>query len=467
MLSISAKSSFNHYCHVNFFVFTRKILVTAFVFVSTIYCVKAQSPQDTSANAETGTFTLQQCINYGLQHQPTLQQSLINQSITHATNAISKAGLYPQVAATAGITHYIQLPTNYNNSNGTPTPVQTGIANTSIPGVSVSQAVFSPSLIYASRVAPYYVTQSQQITDSTKINVYVSVSKSFYNLLLTLQQINVLKEDTVRLAQNVRDAYHQYVGGIVDETDYEEATISLNNSLAQLKGANENLTPQYAFLKQAMGYPPEKQFDILFDSAQMMKDTEVDTTESLQFEHRIEYRVYKTDIDIQHQLTEYYHLAALPTISAFYNYNYEFANSSFGKLYSRGFPYSYAGLMVSVPIFNGFSRVQNLRRSKLEEDYLGWNLVSLKSQIYSEYTSALASYKSNLYSLHLSDANVALAKRVYFVVTLQYKQGIVPYLNVITAESNLISSQINYLNALFQVQLSKIDLQRAMGNIRL
>ncbi len=465
MLSISVKRFFNSYYPTNGFVFARKIWVTAFVFICTIYCVKAQTPKDTSTNTE--TFTLQQCINYGLQHQPTLQQSLINQSITRATNAINKAGWYPQVAATAGITHYTQLPTNYNSQNGTPTPVQTGIANTSIPGVSVSQAVFSPSLIYASRVAPYYVTQSQQITDSTKINVYVSVSKSFYNLLLTLQQINVLKEDTVRLAQNVRDSYHQYVGGIVDETDYEEATISLNNSLAQLKGANENITPQYAVLKQAMGYPPEKQFNIGFDSAQMTKDIDVDTTESLQFEHRIEYRIYKNDIDIQHQLTDYYHLAALPTVSAFYNYNYEFANSSFGKLYSRGFPYSYGGLTLSVPIFGGFSRVQNVRRSKLEEDYLGWNLVSLKSEIYSEYTSALGNYKSNLYSLHLSDANVALAKRVYFVVTLQYKQGIVPYLNVITAESNLISSQINYLNALFQVQLSKVDLERAMGNIRL
>lgn len=466
MLSISAKRFFNNEYAANRFVFTRKIWVTAFALVSTIHCLKAQTLQDTTTNSVTETFTLQQCINYGLQHQPNLQQSFINQSITRTTNAINRAGWYPQVSATAGITHYIQLPTNYNNSNGTPTPVQTGIANTStIPGISVSQAVFSPSLIYASRVAPFYVTQSQQITDSTKINVYVSVSKSFYSLLLTLQQINVLKEDTVRLAQNVRDAYHQYIGGIVDETDYEEATISLNNSLAELKQANENVTPQYAFLKQAMGYPPEKQFNILFDSAQMTKDIDVDTTESLQFERRIEYRIYKNNIDIQHQLTDYYHLAALPTVSAFFDYNYQFANSSFGKLYSKGFPYSYGGLTLSVPIFSGFSRLQNLRRSKLEEDYLGWNLVNLKSQIYSEYTSALAAYKSNLYSLHLSDANVALAKRVYFVVTLQYKQGIVPYLNVITAESNLISSQINYLNALLQVQLSKVDLQRAKGDI--
>jgi len=58
-----------------------------------------------------------------------------------------------------------------------------------------------------------------------------------------------------------------------------------------------------------------------------------------------------------------------------------------------------------------------------------------------------------------------MAKRTYFVVTLQYKQGIVAYLNVITAESNLISSEISYLNALFQVLSNKIDLEKAMGNI--
>jgi outer membrane protein, multidrug efflux system len=58
-----------------------------------------------------------------------------------------------------------------------------------------------------------------------------------------------------------------------------------------------------------------------------------------------------------------------------------------------------------------------------------------------------------------------MAKRVYFVVTLQYKQGIVAYLNVITAESNLITSETSYINALYQVLSSKIDLQKAMGII--
>ncbi len=417
-----------------------------------------------TTNDTTTTFTLQQCINYGLQNQPTFKQAQINESITKATNAINKSGLYPQASASADLTHYLQLPGNLTTTNGTTT--QSSRRNTSTGGFSVTQNIYNPQLVYYSRVAPYYTKQAQELTDSTKINIYVSVSKSFYNLLLTLQQINILKEDTVRLAQNVRDAYHQYIGGIVDETDYEEATITLNNSLAELKQATENVTPQYAALKEAMGYAPEKQFNIAYDSSQMMNDINVDTTEQLQYDRRIEYKFYQTNIDIQHQLTHYYQLAAWPTVSGFFEYNDQFTNNSFSKLYSKGYPYSLIGLNVSVPIFTGFSRILNLRRSKLEEDYLGWNVTNLRARIYSEYTSALADYKSNLYNLQLQQNNQALAQRVYFVVTLQYKQGIVPYLNVITAESNLISSQINYLNALFQVLSSKVDFQRAMGDIK-
>ncbi len=61
--------------------------------------------------------------------------------------------------------------------------------------------------------------------------------------------------------------------------------------------------------------------------------------------------------------------------------------------------------------------------------------------------------------------NVSLAKDVYGVVSLQYRQGIVPYLNVITADDNLVSSEISYINTLFQVLLSKVELEKAMGNI--
>jgi outer membrane protein TolC len=123
------------------------------------------------------------------------------------------------------------------------------------------------------------------------------------------------------------------------------------------------------------------------------------------------------------------------------------------------------GLTLSLPVFTGLARIHNLRRSSLQEQMLSWSEVNLKSVIYSEYATALSNYRSNIYNMRQMKDNVDLAKRVYFVVDLQYKQGIVPYLNVITAETNLRTSALTYLNALFQVLSSKIDWQKAMGEI--
>lgn len=415
--------------------------------------------------------TLQECINYALLHQPALNQSLINIDIAKATNAINLSGWLPQVNVTGNLIHYIQLglvPTSTTSIGSTGSPAtgsQPRYSNTFIPQLAASQALFNPSLLYAAKTAPVYIKQAKEVTTSTKINLVSTVSKSFYNVLLTLKQIDVLKEDTTRLGKSLRDAYHQYKGGIVDETDYEQATITLNNSKAQLKQATENVIPQYAALKQLMGYPVGKQFNVSFDTLQMVKSIQIDTAQQLQYEKRIEYQQNRTQKDLQYQLTHYYKLAFLPTLSAFYNYNLGFQSNQFSTLFENSSPSSLIGLSLNIPIFTGFSRVQNVRKAKMQEALTDWDEVNLRLQINNEYTTALANYKSNLYNFELLQKNVATAKRVYFVVDLQYRQGIVAYLNVITAESNLITSEINYLNSLFQLLSSKIDLEKAMGDI--
>ena len=426
--------------------------------------------QTTAKDADTTEFlTLKQCIDYALIHQPALNRSLLNISIAKETNAVNLSGFFPQVSIEGTFTHYIQLPTSFfsdtSGSSTAPVRQRLGVVNTLTPEVYVSQAIFSPSLIYALRSAPLYVKQSNQITDSTKINVVATVTKAFYNLLLTLEQINVLKEDTLMLRQSVEDTYHQYVGGIVDETDNDQATITLNNSIAELKQANNNVVPQYATLKQLMGFEPEKQFNVSFDTLEMMNDIYFDTTQELQFDKRIELQLINTSRELQHQTTRYYQYSFLPTVSAFYDKTFEFENNTFGKLFSSSYPNSLIGLSFDMPIFTGFARIHNLQRSKLQERVIDWDETEEKSQIYTEYTTALANYKSDLYDLKTLQANVALAGKVNFIVNLQYKQGLVAYLNLITAQTNLITAQINYTNALFQVLSSKIDLQKAMGMI--
>jgi outer membrane protein TolC len=412
-------------------------------------------------------FNLDQCIVYALQNQPALRQSSLEILIARKTNAINISAWIPQVNLSGTFTHYDPLPTtfspNTSNPDGPLINGHSGFINTFLPQLSATQTIINPDVLYATRSAHLLVSEAQQSNDSSKINLITNVSKAFYSLLLTLEQMKVLQDDTVRLGKTLRDAYHQYIGGIVDKTDYKEATILLNNSKAQLKQAKESVNPQYATLKQLMGFPPDKEFSVSIDTAQMMREIIFDTTQKLEYEKRIEYQQLLTTKSLQQLLVKYYKNQFLPSLSAFYNYTYEYESNTFPTFLNQGYPYSYLGASISIPLFTGMRRMESIQKAKLQGQQIDWALVSLKSNIYSEYAAALANYKSNLFDLNILRENVAMAKDVYGVVSLQYKQGLIAYLNVITAESNLISSEINYQNALFQLLLSKVDLEKAMG----
>jgi outer membrane protein TolC len=440
-----------------------------YLLILLILCVPCLTSSQNKNTADTVRYlNLDQCIVYALEHQPAVMQAQLGVSIAQKTNAINLSAWLPQVNLSGNLTHYNNLPTTLSanplNPEGPLVQNHPGVSNTLIPQLSATQVIFNPDVLYAARSARLYVQLAQQSSDSTKINLIATVSKSFYGLLFTLEQMNVLKEDTARLAKNLSDTYHQYVGGIADKTDYKEATISLNNSRAQLKQARENVRPQYASLKQLMGFPVEKEFSVSFDTLQMMKQIAFDTTQHLDYGKRIEFQEIQTVKNIQQQEVRYYQSQFLPTVSAFYNYYYEFENNSFSELFPQAYPYSYVGATVNIPLFTGARRVESIQRAKMQSQQLEWAEGGLKARINSEYTAALAGYKTNLFDLNLMQGNVTMAKDVYGIVTLQYKQGVVAYLNVITAESNLISSEINYLNALFQVLLSKVDLEKALGN---
>jgi outer membrane protein len=77
----------------------------------------------------------------------------------------------------------------------------------------------------------------------------------------------------------------------------------------------------------------------------------------------------------------------------------------------------------------------------------------------------MASYKSNLKAYEAALENAQIASEVYNTVRLQYNQGIKTYLEVIVSETDLRTSRINQLNALYRLLSSKIDVENALGNI--
>ncbi|MBA2250669.1 MAG: TolC family protein [Chitinophagaceae bacterium] len=406
--------------------------------------------------------TLNYCIQYALKHQPLIQQALIDEKITEETIRTKLADWYPQLNLNANYQNNIQLGTSYFNGNY----VNTGTHNVSGLNLGATQNIFNRDVLLASRTAADVRKGIREITDSSRIGITAGVGKAFYDVLLTQKQIDVLDENIIRLNRSLKDAYNQYKGGIVDKTDYKRATIALNNTSAQRKQGQGVLTAKYFVLKQLMGYPDSAALQLNYDSTLLEEDIQLDTLQQINYDNRIEYKLLQTQKSLQSFNLKYYKWGFLPSISAFGNYNLNYFNNNIGKLYSRSFPNSNIGLQLSFPIFQGFKRIHQIRSAGLQLDRIDLGIVFLKSRIATEYAQALALYKGNLANYIALKDNVQLANDVYTIIRLQYQQGIKTYLEVIIAENDLQTSNLNYYTALFQLLQSKIDVQKALGVIQ-
>lgn len=437
------------------------------IYIVLTFCIAQTAQAQRGQDSLLQQATLQTCVQYALANQPQVQQASIDEDIVNSEIKSRLADWYPQVSLTGNYQHYFQLPSLAlgADSTGKRQVIQTGVRNTSTLGLGLTQNIFNRDVLLASRTAGYVRLQAKQQTASTKIDITVAVSKAFYDILATQQQIALLEDDIARLTRSLQDAYNQYKAGIVDKIDYKRATIALNNSKAQKKTYEEQLTAKYANLKLLMGYPQNGSLSLQYDSAQMEQDAVLDTLQQVRYEDRIEYKLLQTNQSLAQANLKYNKWSFLPTVSAFGNYNLAFLNQDLKDLYSRSFPNSYAGLSVSIPIFQGFKRVYQIRTAQLQLKRIDWDFVSLKDNISTQYAQALANYKADYYNYEVLKENVAIATEVYNTIQLQYKAGIKTYLDVILAENDLRSAQVNYTSALYNVLISKLDVQQALGSI--
>ena len=411
---------------------------------------------------------LNECIQYALQNQPLVRQSLIDQEVADRTVRSALSAWYPQVSGGYNLLHYLQQPVTIfpDPTTGERRPVTIGARNTSTASLSVSQNIFSRDLLLANQTADAIRVQASQTTVQNKIDVVVNVSKAFYDVILTQRQVDILAEDIARLQRSLQDATAQYTSGIVDKTDAQRAKIALNNSLAQRKQYHDLVGAKQQTLKQLMGYPPNARLNVVYDTLQLQQELVLDTMQLADPQNRIEYRLLQTQRQLLDANVRYNRWAYLPTVAAFGTYNLLYQNNTLSQVYSTVFPNSQIGLGLSLPIFQGGRRIQQTKIAELQVRRLQWDVAALSSAVDAEYAQALSNYKGNLANYLALRENQQLAEDVYRIINLQYRSGIKTYLDVTIAEADLRTARLNVFNALYQVLISKLDVQRALGAIQ-
>ena len=406
---------------------------------------------------------LDEIVRYTVVHQPGVQQARVGEEVIRRTIRGKIADWYPQLNVAYNYQRFFDLQSSVIGGN----LIRFGVDHTSSLQFTGSMTLFNRDVLLAATSASEVQLQAGQQTTRTTIEAVVSVTKAFYDVLATMQQVKVSEESIVRLERSLHDARSRYNAGVTDKTDYKRATIQLGNARADLKANEEQLIFKKEYLKTLMGYPLEAELPLLYDTLAMENDLYIDTLQEINYSQHIEYQLLKTQQELQDDNIKYSYWAYLPSLNLFGTYNLNYQNNDFGELYNQRYPYSYVGATLSIPVFQGGKRGIKIREQKFVKEQLAIRKEGLEQQLSTQHTRALAAYKSNLAAFEAQRENVALATEVYDVIALQYQSGVKTYLELTLAESDLRTTRINYYNALYRVLASKLDVQQALGLVEI
>lgn len=408
-----------------------------------------------------GVLTLDQVIEFALVQSPIIRHAQIDQEIGDRDIKSNLADWYPQITASAAGAYNIKLQQQIIGDQ----LITFGQKYNSNVLLQADQTLFNRDQLFASKSSKYYRQQLAQVIEDAKINTVVDVSKAFYSILLSEEQIKILDQNLDRLEKQYKDAYSRFDAGLVDKTDYQRASIALTNVKSDRNRVANSFDAKYNYLKQLMGYPDSLDFKIDFDVQGAAGKIGEDAADPLILENRVEYQLLKTQQTLNEIQTSYEKWNYLPELSAYYRYNWNYFNSNFSDLYKTAYPISSVGVNLAIPIFQGGKRIHRVKSAELQVERGNVEIENLSNQIQTEYSTALADYNSSVYEWQLIRENMVMAEEVYDIIKMQYDEGIKAYVELVVAETDLQTAQINHINAFYQVLEDKLDLEKALGTI--
>jgi outer membrane protein len=433
-----------------------------------------QGYSQTQPAPQTYNFSVQEAISYALTHKDSVVNSGLDvKNADYYVKELIGQG-FPQIDGTASFQDYLKIPTTllpgefFGAPAGTFIPVKFGVKYQSNLGVNVSQLLFDPSYIIGLQGRKTYKELYSRGYTSTKIDVTAKVTKAYYQVLVSNEQIKLLDANIAQLKQQVDQTTAQNKQGFVEKIDVDRIAVQYNNLITSRENTLRLLALNYQLLKFQIGMPIENSLTLKDGLNDIKLDENIveTVTDTASYKNRIEYKVFETSLKLSEFDLKRMKAQFLPTLKANVAYTASYQNNNFKDLYSTSFPSSYVGLTLNVPIFSGGQRTNQVRQSEITVQKNKNNLDGLRNGLNLQAAQAKIIYMNSLQSLNNQKRNQELAREVLRVSKIKYEQGVGSSIEVTQAQTALESADNTYVQSLYDALVSRVDLDRAYGRIQ-
>jgi len=423
-------------------------LFTVFVFIAFVNL----------ASAQTEPLTLAQALGSveGTNILVILSREAAAQALE--TSNQQRVGLMPIVGLTG-----IQKRTEAVTVAGNGTLSQTQATNRFDGKFTGSMALVNPQQMSAYKASRVGIAVAQADYQATVQSAMTSVAQTFFTHLRNLRRIDVLDANTARSKALVDLARNQLSAGVATQIDVTRAE-SLLAQAEQARLQQDTVVYQSALLLQRLlDLNPARKLALAnFEVRRVNAGSFAEGFEQTTFAKRADWLRAQKAVDqakIDVQTAKFQRLPAL-ALSGEYGYAAAVVLDNANK------QAWFAGATVTVPIFDGLKSGADRRAALSRQRSQALRLHNLELQISVELRLAQQDADSRFAQIAVAEKGLHLAEQELELAQKRFQQGVADNREIIEAQNRLAIASDGRVEAVYQYNLSRVELARAKGDVR-
>lgn len=440
--------------------------------------------------------TLEQAIEMALANNPQINRAILAIDDADQLVNIARSEVYPDITSSINYTRNVELPVqfipeNVFDPNGDPNvlvPVSFGTDNNWQGGFTVSQNLFKGEAIVALKSSAVFRKVQEENYRLTSQKIITQTRVAYYAVLAAQEQLRLANAQIQRLETNLKENEARAKAGIVDDYAVLQLEVQLSNQKPQQIEAKYAVDEAYRNLNIIMGLPGKfsykvkgslNEFDILSETASQSENThlkKIDRMNPYNFssstidsalltENRGDIRVAEANLRLQDKQIRAEKSRFLPTLTASYNLQWSAAEAGSPDFFQDAKRFQTLGVNLSLPIFQGFSRMANLERAQIQykdiEEQKRMAILMAQNEVASaseELDKIFETASARKQALDQANIGYDRAKK-------RLENGLGSQLELTEAEIQVREAEVNYAIMVFNYLTAKANYDLATGMV--
>lgn len=290
--------------------------------------------------------------------------------------------------------------------------------------------------------------------------VVLAVAGTYVQVIATRARVSAAQAQVETSRAIYQQATDRRSLGLAARLDVNRAQVQLQTEQQRLRSLQADLETQYLRLARIIGLPLGQKFAVAENySFSPLTDVTVEAALERAFKNRPDLEAGNAGVRAAEAAVKAAHAERTPTLIV----NADFGAAGLTPTHDSSGVYSVSGTL-TIPIYTGGRIRGDIQQASAALNQRKAELEDLRGQVDEDVRQAFINLNSAADQVAVAKSNVDLAHDTLTQSRDRFVVGVTDTVEVVQAEQAVVQADDDYITAVFEHNLAKVSLARAMGN---